>query len=217
MIHPSTELRFVSPAIGHGVFATAPIPRGTLVYVKDLLEVEVDPARFAQLDARHQAIVERYSYRDERGVRVLSWDHAKYVNHRCDCNTMSTGWGFEVALRDIAAGEEITDEYGLFNIEEVVPLACGCPGCRGELRPDDVDRLHPQWDEAVAAALEQTPAVDQPLWDFLPPQTQRDLGRYLRGLAPYRSVYGLKFLPQQPPRPRPRPGNGSRPIGRRAA
>ena len=28
MIHPHTQLRFVSPAIGYGMFATRPIPAG---------------------------------------------------------------------------------------------------------------------------------------------------------------------------------------------
>jgi len=217
VIHPATELRHVSALIGYGVFATAFIPRGTLVYVKDMLEIEIGPDRFAGLDARHQAVIERYSYRDERGVRILSWDHAKYVNHRCDCNTMSTGWGFEIALRDIAAGEEITDEYGLFNLEGLEPIACGCPDCRGVLRPDDVDRLAPQWDARVQAALPAVLAVDQPLWDFLAADTRQDLLRYLRGRGPYRSVSTLKFVPQRSPRPRPRPSGGARPVGRRAA
>jgi hypothetical protein len=202
MIHPHTELRFVSPLIGHGVFATAPIPRGTIVYVKDALEIEIEPDRFATLDARLREVVERYSYRDERGVRVVSWDHAKYVNHRCDCNTMSTGWGFEIALRDIAAGEEITDDYGLFNLDEVVPVACGCRDCREVLRPDDVDRHHAVWDAAVVRALADLPLVEQPLWDLLEPEVACEVMAYLRGEAAYRSVSSLKHVPRRPVRPR---------------
>jgi len=37
MIHPHTELRFISEQVGHGVLATQIIPRGTMVYVKDRL------------------------------------------------------------------------------------------------------------------------------------------------------------------------------------
>ena len=38
MIHPNTRLGFVNEEIGYGVFATALIPKGTIVYVKDDLE-----------------------------------------------------------------------------------------------------------------------------------------------------------------------------------
>ena len=30
MIHPDSELRFINPIIGYGLFATSVIPRGTL-------------------------------------------------------------------------------------------------------------------------------------------------------------------------------------------
>ena len=41
MLHPDTELRVVSADIGFGVFATALIPKGTIVYIKDPLEIEI--------------------------------------------------------------------------------------------------------------------------------------------------------------------------------
>ena len=41
MIHPKTELRFVNDDIGYGVFATEFIPKGTILYVKDELEIKV--------------------------------------------------------------------------------------------------------------------------------------------------------------------------------
>jgi hypothetical protein len=218
MIHPSTELRFVGPEIGYGVFATADIPKGTLVYVKDRLEIEVTPRQFDRFDAAHRAVVEKYSYMDERGVRILSWDHAKYVNHRCDCNTMSAAYGFEIAIRDIAAGEEITDEYGLFNIGIEVPIACGCRKCRRVLRPDDVQRLHPHWDRKVRSALGRVRAVPQPLWGFLTPKVGRELDDYLDGRMPYRSVRELTFDPSPAPQPRPRPaGRRAGPASPRAA
>ena len=44
MIHPNTELRFINPVVGYGVFATDFIPEGTITYVKDSLELEVSPA-----------------------------------------------------------------------------------------------------------------------------------------------------------------------------
>lgn len=192
MIHPHTELRFVNAVIGHGVFATSDIPKGTIVYVKDCLEIEVTQDQFCTLDPHHRGVVDKYSYIDEHGVRILSWDHAKYVNHRCNCNTISTGYGFEIALRDIFEGEEICDDYGLFNIDEEIPLACNCPNCRGMLRPDDLERHHDLWDKWVVSALAKLRGVRQPLMDFMCPATRAQLDAYLDGREPYLSVLALK-------------------------
>ncbi len=193
MIHPDTELRFVNKNIGYGVFATAPIPAGTVVYVKDPLEIELTQKQFAALGEPYRRMAEKYSYIDQRGVRIISWDHAKYVNHRCDCNTISTGYGFEIAIRDIRPGEEITDEYGLFNIEREFALACGCPNCCHALRPGDVDAYCAIWDAWVIEALNQASRVTQPLWGFVDPLTRQDLMDYLNGQKAYRSVRSLKW------------------------
>lgn len=193
MIHPDTELRFVNKRIGYGVFATASIPTGTIVYVKDPLEIELTQKQFAALVEPYRSIAEKYSYIDQCGVRIISWDHAKYVNHRCDCNTISAGYGFEIAIRDIRPGEEITDEYGLFNIEREIALACRCSGCRHVLRPSDVDMYHEIWDAWVIEALNYAARVAQPLWDFMDPLTRQDLIGYLNGHKAYRSVRALKW------------------------
>ena len=192
MIHPNTELRFISSSMGYGVFATAAIPKGTIVYVKDPLEIEIDPEQFGALPPLLQQQVDRYSYIDELGMRIVSWDLGKYVNHACDCNTMSTGYGFEIALRDIAAGEEITDEYGLFNIPHPMPLNCACTHCRGFLNATDIDVYHEVWDRTVQGALAHLQSVAQPLWSLLSPNTVTEVLDYLGGRCPYRSVLALK-------------------------
>lgn len=199
MIHPDSELRLVSEAIGYGVFATRPIPRGTVTYVKDDLEIELTQRQFERLDATHRQIVDKYSYIDPRGRRIVSWDHAKYVNHRCECNTISTGYGFEIAIRDIAAGEEITDEYGLFNLQAPMAVDCGCSNCRRTLRPDDPDQLAPVWDAWVQQALRCLPGVDQPLWHLIDRRTRRAVEAYLDGRAGYVSVSSLQWQPDARP------------------
>ena len=193
MIHPKTELRFIDPQIGYGIFATEAIPMGTIVYIKDNFEVEISPRQFSKLDSIHQAIAEKYSYIDQRGVRIISWDNAKYVNHRCECNTMSTGYGFEIAIRDIAAGEEITDEYGMFNIPYEFEVACGCTQCRKVLKPDDLDTYAEQWDASVICALQNITEVNQPLWDLLDMTTRTRLMEYIGGSSDYVSVASLKW------------------------
>lgn len=193
MMHPNTQVRFINGAIGCGVFATEFIPKGTIVYVKDALELEVSAEQYAQLTPVLQEAVEKYSYIDERGFRILSWDHAKYVNHCCNCNTMSTGYGFEIAIRDIFPGEEVTDEYGMFNLEEEMPLSCSQPNCRQKVGKYDLDTYFAHWDEQVRGALEQCRIVEQPLYPLIEFETRNALEYYLAHMAEYRSVRGLKF------------------------
>ncbi len=195
MIHPHTELKCIDPVLGYGVFATAFIPKGTLVFVKDPFDIEVTPEQFNAMGDLLKLQTERYSYIDERGIRIVSWDMAKYVNHRCNCNSISTGYGFEIALRDIQPGEEITDDYGLFNIPEPMTLTCACPNCRGQVRADDLDHYHSQWDQQVQDALTQVTSVAQPLWSLLDADTIEQLTGYLQHRVPYKSVLTLKAQP----------------------
>lgn len=193
MIHPHTELRHVSDTIGAGVFATRPIPKGTLVYVLDPLEIDLSESAFRALSKPLQEIADKYSYIDERGHRILSWDIAKYVNHSCEPNTISTGYGFEIATRDIGAGEQITDEYGLFNLEWSIDCHCKSPSCRGVIQGRDIDEFYPRWDESVINALKHFKSVDQPLEPFLSDVRATALQRYLATGKGYRSVYELKY------------------------
>lgn len=192
MIHPETELKFVNSEIGNGIFATEFIPKGTILYVKDQLEIEVTKSRFNKMDQTHRDIIDKYSYIDEKGVRILSWDNAKYINHKCDCNSMSTAYGFEIAIRDIAAGEEITDEYGMFNIPEPIHVNCGCANCRQVLLPTDIDNYYKIWDVLVQEAVETIYHVDQPLWGVLDNVTKSEVVRFLSSQDEYRSVINLK-------------------------
>jgi hypothetical protein len=196
VIHPDTELRFVSAAIGLGVFATRPIPRGTITYVIDPFEVRVPRSRFRAVPPLLRPALERYAYVDARGDHVMSWDHARYVNHCCEPNTISTGWGFEIALRDIAAGEELTDDYGLFNPDQPMPVSCGrpCP-CRGRVEPDDLERFADIWDARIRAALDFHGAVAQPLAPLLDTRTRAELEAFVAGRGRYRSVRELERRP----------------------
>lgn len=194
MIHPHTELRLINTTVGYGVFATQFIPKGTITYVKDSLEIEISPTQFMQHQKEMQTVIEKYSYIDERGFRILSWDFGKYVNHCCQCNTMSTGYGFEVAIKDIQAGEQITDEYGVFNLTEEMNLECGNVNCRKKISPNDFDTYYKNWDEKIQLALPKLHQVNQPLMPFIDSETIEKLDTYFQNAANYKSIYALKFL-----------------------
>lgn len=196
MIHPNTELRFISEQIGYGVFATTNIPEGTIVYVKDSLELVVSPTDYLIHTAEMQEVIDKYSYIDENGNRIISWDFAKYVNHCCNCNTISTGYGFEIAIREIKKEEQITDEYGIFNLDKEMTLVCGEPSCRKIIGPKDFDQYYQDWDAKIKKSIGKLFEVEQPLIPFVDRNTRQELDEFFKNAEKYKSVYALKLLKQ---------------------
>jgi len=192
MIHPKTTLKWINDEIGYGVFATEFIPKGSIVYTKDPFEILLSPEMYTNLEVPFREMADKYSYIDENGVRIISWDIARYVNHRCDCNTMSTGYGFEIAIKDIQEGDEITDEYGMFNLDIEMSVSCGCYNCRGTITGEDIFLYHKEWDEKVSDALMSFTAVEQPLLKYVDAETYGELMKYINGKAEYKSVLTLK-------------------------
>ncbi len=175
MIHPATELRFINPEIGYGVFAREPIPRGTILWALCRLDMVFTRQELAAFPAPYQPILERYCYTDAEGRLILCWDHGRYINHSCEPGMLSVGGDLEIAVRDIAADEEVTCEYGHLNLIEPMECHCGAPGCRGKVDADDVLTLWPDLDRRVAEALPNARNVPQPLLPFA-----RDAAKFWR-------------------------------------
>jgi SET domain-containing protein len=105
---------------GLGVFAAAPIAQGTPVWrFAKGLDMEFSPDIVPTLPVHVQQFFAHYGYLD-RGVQriILCFDDARFVNHS-DTPNVATDYardpyGLDVALRDIAAGEEITMNYDEF-------------------------------------------------------------------------------------------------------
>jgi hypothetical protein len=192
MIHPHTTIKHINETVGYGVFATQDIPEGTIVYVKDSMELEISPLEFLTHQKEIQEVIEKYSYMDQRGYRIVSWDFAKYVNHCCNFNTISTGYGFEIAVRAIKAGEQITDEYGIFNLTYDIELTCAEPTCRKTVKPKDFDTFYTQWDEIIKKSLAKFKSVDQPLLVFVDEFSKNELEDFIADPLAYQSVYRLR-------------------------
>jgi len=182
MIHPHSELRFVNPAIGFGVFATRPIPKGTITWIFDPLDQIVCPSKASRLAAPLQRQLDIYSYHNGRGDRILCWDHARFVNHSCEPTSLAPGFDLEIAVRDIQSGEQITDDYGSLNIDSEFQCHCGSAHCRGIIGPGDFDRFSGRWDELVASAFPLIGTVEQPLGELVPDQTA--IAAVLAGQSP---------------------------------
>lgn len=167
MIHPDTELRFVNELIGYGVFATKFIPKGTIIWVLDELDRKLDEAYVLSLDRLQQKHILKYSFREKDGKYIFCWDIARYINHSFHANCISTAYEFEIAVRDIYPGEELTDDYACFNLDE--PFEClPEPGiAKTKVMPDDFLLLYPEWDRKVAEAMNYFERVEQPLKKFI--------------------------------------------------
>lgn len=193
MIHPNTQVKIINENVGYGVFATAFIPEGTIVYVKDSLELVVTPTDYLIHSAEMKDVIEKYSYMDQDGNRIISWDFAKYVNHCCNCNTISTGYGFEMAIRDIQIGEQITDEYGIFNLNEEMELECGESCCRKTIKPEDFDNHYQDWDIKIKNSIGKLFSVEQALLPLLDTNIKSELDNYFINPETYKSVYALRY------------------------
>ncbi len=167
MTHPDTELRYVNDVIGYGVFATRFIPRGTITWVRDDLDQVFSATQVSAMPEPYQQVLDRYGYTDRHGFTILCWDHARFMNHCCDASCLSAGYDFEVAVRDLQPGDELTDDYGTLNIDESFACACSLPQCRGLIQPDDNERNAERWDEILRAAFPSIRDVAQPLWPFI--------------------------------------------------
>lgn len=166
MMHPHTELRFISEQVGHGVVATRDIPKGTITWVQDALDREFTPEQVRSFGDPYSALLDKYCFRNQHGRWILCWDHARFVNHSFKSNCMTTAYNFEIAVRDIRAGEELTDDYGYLNIMQ--PFEAIDEGTdRTVVYPDDLLRYHTEWDRQLSKVWPRIPQLDQPLRQLL--------------------------------------------------
>lgn len=166
MIHPDTELRFISQEIGYGVVATKFLPAGTITWVHDKLDREFTLAELTSYDDLYRNILETYCYRNNKGNYILCWDHGRFVNHSFKSNCLSTAYDFEIAVRDIQPGEQLTDDYGYLNVvEPFQPIDEGTN--RKFVYSDDLVNFHQEWDEKIHKVFPSILDVEQSLKPIL--------------------------------------------------
>jgi len=128
----SMNLAVGSCDTGRGVFATAPFDAGT-----ELLRYAGPRLRYAQTTPDTLAVqVGPDLYLGESGQAD------DFVNHSCDPNAGLVITGTDgsdvrlIALRPIAAGEQVTFDYSTTMDEDDFEFECRCgaAGCRGRMR-----------------------------------------------------------------------------------
>ncbi len=193
MLHPDTEVRFISPEMGSGVFATRLIPRGTVVWVQDRLDRVYQESDVRAMAPVYQEILEKYCFRNRNGEWVFCWDNTRFINHSFKPTNMTTPYQFELAICDIQPGQQMTNDYGYFNIIE--PFEClpepGSERCM--VMPDDLLHHHQEWDLQLAEAFSTFDRLEQPLSHLIGADYLELAGRIARGECQHDSILNCFF------------------------
>lgn len=125
-----------SPIAGMGLFAAKSLPTGFVIweYVEGV-DWRIAPAELTLFPEPFRSRMRHYLYQEESGFYVLCGDNAKYMNHADEPNCDDAGGEHTVTRRAIVAGEELTCDYRLFDVEsQTLGLSFGSPPVRGRRR-----------------------------------------------------------------------------------
>jgi len=196
MMHPDTRLDWISEEKGFGVVATKRIPKGTITWVQDELDRIFKPDEPENYNSIAKDQLEKYSFRNSSGEHILCWDIAKFVNHSFKSNCLSTSYNFEVAIRDIEVGEELTDDYGYLNLSEsFTPEDEGM--ARKVVKPDDTLELYKEWDQTLENLFPLIEDLDQPLFELLSEKTKTEIKKVANGEKQMLSTKNLYCQPEK--------------------
>ena len=192
MIHPHTELRFISSEVGYGVVAIQDIPAGTITWALDKLDREFTIEQFESMDALYQEILDTYTFRNSKGNLILCWDNGRFVNHSFNSNCLTTAYDFEIAIKDIKAGEQLTDDYGYLNISK--PFRGIDEGTRRKIvYPDDLTRYYKQWDKKIQKMFPRIALVEQPLKPVITDVLWKEINAVINGDLEMKSILSTYY------------------------
>ncbi len=126
---------------GRGLFATAPIASGEIVAIKG--GHVVDTTTLQSLPERLQ----NSEIQIADGFHLVATEEAEYepvmlfLNHSCDPNVGFAGNVVLIAMGDVAAGQELTTDYALFDDHDgQMTCQCGAGDCRAVISGTDWQR-----------------------------------------------------------------------------
>lgn len=110
---------------GIGVFAAEPIKKGALIWrLEPSFDRLIPVDKYEAAPPHLKDLLDRYAYPspDRPGFIVYEVDNGRFMNHSETPNTDFSDAGGATALRDIAAGEELTCNYSdFFKDYELLP------------------------------------------------------------------------------------------------
>jgi len=122
---------------GKGVFAPHPIAKGEVILrIDDSVVIDPDDPELSKLIGGEP---DHCDYLPD-GTTILMQEPERYINHSCDPNVYTytvDGERFVLAMRDVAAGEELVYDYAVNTVGgDWLDCLCGAPNCRGRHRSD---------------------------------------------------------------------------------
>ncbi len=196
MIHPDTRLKWINDQKGFGVIATKLIPKGTITWVQDELDMVFGPEEPEGFKPLTRKLLDKYSFRNNKGEHILCWDVAKYINHSFRSNCLSTAYNFEIAIRDIQIGEELTDDYGYLNLSEsFTPEDEGT--ARKNVEPDDILKYYKEWDQLLEPLFPVIQKLEQPLVELLADDIKLEIHEVASGIREMPSTRNLYYSPEE--------------------
>ncbi len=157
-----------------GCYTTAPIAKGTRI-------VEYTGRRISKAlaDELYEKRPYTYLFGIGSGDTVIDgFGTAMFINHCCapNCETEEDDDGrvWIYAVRDIAAGEELTYDYCLYDGDDDQPCYCGAARCRGSMYSKEElrQRRVQQQRSHQTKTKDRMPAPDQPPPIHAPAPTQ---------------------------------------------
>jgi SET domain-containing protein len=116
-----------------GCFTLAPVKRNTKI-----VEYTGERLHHDDADKLYENLPYTYLFGvSDKDMVIDGFGMAMYVNHSCDpnCETEEDEDGkvWISSMRDIAAGEELTYDYLLYEGDGDAPCSCGSKKCRGSM------------------------------------------------------------------------------------
>ena len=154
-ISPKLEVRAAPQKGGFAVFARETLAKDELLCVwTGSIATYEQMAALSDAEKSHTIQVDEGIYLIPRALDEPS----DYVNHSCAPNAGIRGQISLVAMRAIAAGEEITFDYAMADSTpyDEFPCACGAPTCRGRVSGSDwrLPELWARYDGYFSAYLQ---------------------------------------------------------------
>lgn len=114
-----TVITYIAPSAieGVGVFAAEPIAKGQVISRFDQSFDRLIPREdYENAPPFLKTLLDRYAFPhpDNLDLIVYEVDNSRFMNHSAAPNTDFSNFAAGVALRDIAAGEELTCDYNSF-------------------------------------------------------------------------------------------------------
>ena len=189
---PKLTVREIPEKGGYGVFAQAPLAEGEIAMVWGGRVVSLAELDSVPEESRRQLVqIEE----DMFSMSVGDPEPSDFINHSCNPNVGVNGNIILVAMRPIAAGEEVCFDYAMTDgcPYDEFECTCGAPSCRGWITGND-------W---------KKPELWQPYAKYFSHYLQRRIARLQKGLsdvAPGAQLPEAVFMPATETRlPRPQP------------